>query len=238
MTWQTEDQFSLFDQDSWSGKMSPEHSVPTEEKTSKPSSKKSAASSAKKLPLFLFLKTDGRKADASAEWVTPAAPFPSLGDYTMHSFGESPNEENASRLSQILEDSPHPKYCLSARACEGILNRAERRGKELPKELKEALIAQSACKETESTEPTTPDATDEDGVGGGAIPSTPSTDQQYAISFQERAGRPGGAKESSCNMNTREPCPPSTTNRSFAVDCRNATESEINATLQGGQTTT
>ena len=146
MTWQTEDQFSLFDQDSWSGKMSPEHSVPTEEKTSKPSSKKSAASSAKKLPLFLFLKTDGRKADASAEWVTPAAPFPSLGDYTMHSFGESPNEENASRLSQILEDSPHPKYCLSARACEGILNR-------------------------------------------------------------ERAGRPGGAKESSCNMNTQEPCP-------------------------------
>ena len=146
MTWQTEDQFSLFDQDSWSGKMSPEHSVPTEEKTSKPSSKKSAASSAKKLPLFLFLKTDGRKADASAEWVTPAAPFPSLGDYTMHSFGECPNEENASRLSQILEDSPHPKYCLSARACEGILNRAAKRGKELPKELKAALEAQSASK--------------------------------------------------------------------------------------------
>ena len=166
MTWQTEDQFSLFDQDSWSGKMCPEHLAQTEDKTSKPSSKRSAASSAKKLPLFLFLKTDGRKADASAEWVTPAAPFPSLGDYTMHSFGECPNEENASRLSQILEDSPHPKYCLSARACEGILNRAERRGKELPKELKEALIAQSACKETESTEPTTPDATDEDGVGG------------------------------------------------------------------------
>ena len=74
-----------------------------------------------------------------------------LGDFTTRSFGESPSEENASRLSQILEDCPLPKYSLSAKACAGILNRAKRRGKELPKELKAALIAQSVCKETEST---------------------------------------------------------------------------------------
>ncbi len=43
----------------------------------------------------------------------------------------------------------------------------------------------------------------ESGVGG-------------TISFQERAGRPGGAKESSCNMNTQEPCPPSTT-KAFGI---------------------
>jgi len=61
----------------------------------------------------------------------------------MHSFGECPNEENASHLSQILEDSPHPKYSLSAKACLGILNRAEKRGKELPEILKKALIQQS-----------------------------------------------------------------------------------------------
>ena len=67
----------------------------------------------------------------------------SLGDFTMHSFGESPREENASRLSQILEDSVPQKYSLSARACQGILNRAERRGKELPQELKKALEAQA-----------------------------------------------------------------------------------------------
>lgn len=48
-----------------------------------------------------------------------------------------------SRLSQILEATPHTKYCLSARACQGILRRAERRGKDLPKLLKEALIRQS-----------------------------------------------------------------------------------------------
>lgn len=66
-----------------------------------------------------------------------------LGDYTMPSTGESPREENASRLSQILEDSPHPKFFLSERACLGILNRAERRGKKLPPELESALLAQS-----------------------------------------------------------------------------------------------
>ena len=69
-----------------------------------------------------------------------------LGVYTMHSFGECPNVERESRLSQILEDSPHPKYCLSAKACQGILRRAEKRGKELPPLLRETLLKQSAFK--------------------------------------------------------------------------------------------
>ena len=68
---------------------------------------------------------------------------PLLGEYTMHSFGESPKEENASLLSQILVDEAHPKYSLSAKACQGILNRATRRGKELPEILKKALEAQA-----------------------------------------------------------------------------------------------
>lgn len=126
------------------GRMFQEHSqveLPKEQ-TSKQSLKKSSKSSAKKLPLFLSLKTDGLKPGASAEWVTAAAPFPSLGDFTMPSFGESPREENASRLSQILEDSPLPKYSLSVRACAGILSRAQKRGKELPDELREALERQ------------------------------------------------------------------------------------------------
>lgn len=57
--------------------------------------------------------------------------------------GESPNVAVESRLSQILEATPHPKYCLSARACQGILNRAARRGKDLPDMLKQALRMQS-----------------------------------------------------------------------------------------------
>ena len=65
-----------------------------------------------------------------------------LGVYMMRSFGESPSEERESHLSQILEENPLPKYCLSAKACQGILNRANRRGKKLPEILEKALINQ------------------------------------------------------------------------------------------------
>jgi hypothetical protein len=53
--------------------------------------------------------------------------------------GESPSVAVASTLSQILEETAPEKYYLSAKACEGILRRAERRGKELPPMLREAL---------------------------------------------------------------------------------------------------
>jgi hypothetical protein len=72
------------------------------------------------------------------------APGALLGEYTTRSFGEYPREENASRLSQILEACPHPKYSLSAKACQGILNRAEKRGKKLPEQLEMALRVQAA----------------------------------------------------------------------------------------------
>ena len=67
-----------------------------------------------------------------------------LGEFMMHSFGELPKDERESRLSQILQDNPHPKYSLSERACQGILNRAEKRGKILPEQLRTALVKQSA----------------------------------------------------------------------------------------------
>jgi hypothetical protein len=66
----------------------------------------------------------------------------SLGEFLTRNFGESPSVVAASRLSQILEEAPHPKYFLSAKACQGILHRAERRGKKLPEILERALYAQ------------------------------------------------------------------------------------------------
>ena len=76
-----------------------------------------------------------------------------LGEYTMHSFGEQPKQlmdeclieeplkdVSVSHLSQILEaESVHPRFYLSETACRGILNRAAKRGKELPDVLKKAL---------------------------------------------------------------------------------------------------
>ena len=132
---------NISDLGTWFGKMYPELSAQTAAETSKPSLKKSSASSKKTSPICVQLcRGGGQNQDA---YTTRWAVGQLLGAYTTHSFGESPSEENVSRLSQILEDSPLPKYSLSGRACAGILNRAERRGKELPKELKAALEQQA-----------------------------------------------------------------------------------------------
>ena len=133
--------FDVFSLDSQFTKTCQEPSQATKEKTSEPSLKKRQGSQIK-MPLFLNLqKGSGHQADASWEMGGLL-----LGEYTMHSFGECPSEERESRLSQILVDNPHPKYSLSAKACNGILTRARRRGKKLPEQLEQALIRQSASK--------------------------------------------------------------------------------------------
>jgi len=53
---------------------------------------------------------------------------------------ESPSAAVECSLSDVLETQNVPaKYLLSAKACEGILRRAERRGKKLPEMLDRAL---------------------------------------------------------------------------------------------------
>ena len=133
-------QVSWFDQDICYGKTCPEHSQATKAQTSLPSLKKRSASSSRKPPLFLCLRKDGQQADVSTPmWEHGAL----LGAYSMHSFGECPKEENESRLSSILEECPHPKYSLSARACEGILRRMNAKNKPLPECLRETLVWQA-----------------------------------------------------------------------------------------------
>jgi hypothetical protein len=92
-----------------------------------------------KAPLFLDLRGGGGQ-QAAASWQTGGQ---LLGEYTMRSFGECPSDAVESHLLQILEENPHPKYYLSAKACAGILRRAEKRGKILPPTLKAALEKQA-----------------------------------------------------------------------------------------------
>lgn len=66
-----------------------------------------------------------------------------LGECMTRNTGESPNAAVGSRLSQILEATPQEKYSLSAKACQGILRRAKRRGKDLPETLKAVILMQS-----------------------------------------------------------------------------------------------
>lgn len=195
------EQVSLFDPDSWSGKTSPEPSPPTAAKTLQRSLKKSSKS-ASRMPMCKCVSRGGGQSPGAIMLTMDDGAL--LGAYTMRSFGECPNEENVSLLSQILEVSPHPKYSLSARACLGILNRAERRGKILPQELKKALENQSVSK----NEPV--------NRGGKGI-----LDRKV-----ENGGNGVGVQKEVCyTLNTVD-------RHAVAVDCRNFTEQEVNGTLQ------
>ena len=141
MTEEWGEQVSLCDLGIWSGKMSPEPSQATAEKTSRPSSKKPSASQNRKPPILKCLKKVGIPGgDTTMKWEDDGA---WRGECSTLNTGECPNVAVESRLSQILEATPHGKYCLSGKACQGILRRAERRGKDLPKLLKAILIRQS-----------------------------------------------------------------------------------------------
>lgn len=133
------------------------------------SSLKSSAKSSSRMPLFLDLRTaNGQTLGAS--WDRTGV---SLGEFMTHSSSAFPKEENGfvsyaismdsqlqkfcltlncsekpreaipSKLSDILVENPDPKYSLSQRACQGILNRADKRGKALPEELRKALERQA-----------------------------------------------------------------------------------------------
>lgn len=69
--------------------------------------------------------------------------LPLLGESLILNTLECPNEGEESSLSQILMEEVPEKYYLSKKACQGILQRAARKGKEIPEPLKKALIKQS-----------------------------------------------------------------------------------------------
>ena len=121
-------QLSLF------GKTYPVHSAATKERTSAASSKNSSTSATKNCQ-YLDLRTDAGILPERS-WVTATA---SRGGSSTRNTGECPSVARESTLWQILQADAPEKYYLSARACEGILRRAERRGKALPPMLREAL---------------------------------------------------------------------------------------------------
>ena len=138
------EQVSLFGPDSWCGKTSQEPLAQTKAATSGPSLKRRSGSQSRTPPTFHCLQK------GSGRWLTAGTGMdgPSPTEFSTRSFGECPSAAVESRLSQILEDTPHPKYSLSAKACAGILRRAEWRGKKLPPELEVALIAQGGAELT------------------------------------------------------------------------------------------
>ena len=169
MTEQMVGQATWLDQGMEFGRMFREHCPrrerDTQEKTSKKSSRSSSVSQSQMLPLCLCLKS-GARADSSMMswedgallgesqivsggefhkdengllWLPTSTDFLPDRFYLTLNIGERPREENPTKLSEVLQDFTDPKYNLSSKACKGILNRAERRGKPLPEVLKQAL---------------------------------------------------------------------------------------------------
>ncbi len=121
-------QLSLF------GKTCPEPSAATGERISDACLKNLRKSQAGTY-LYLDLRAEsGIMPERSWETITV-----SPGAYSMRNTGEYPRDAEESTLWQILQEDAPERYCLSAKACEGILRRAERRGKALPQILRDAL---------------------------------------------------------------------------------------------------
>jgi hypothetical protein len=98
------------------------------------------------------LFSDTGWAPLSGSW--PASGMAWRGECWTLSTSESPSDAVASSLSDVLETGPHlSKYCLSPKAAEGILRRAERRGRALPSSLRSALEAVAAADRTTTTRP-------------------------------------------------------------------------------------
>lgn len=188
----------------------------TKERTSQQSLKSSSGSQSRKHPLLMCLRRDGLQADASSmRWETGVLPgessMPSTG--VCHNADgafawlqtstdlmpqrlylesvnatEKPNRVVETRLTDILETNPDERYNLSSRACQGILMRASRRGKQLPEMLAKALEMQSH----------TPSKYEADVVGGkGALVQTDksatlSTLQDQTVFQPKSAGFPLG----------------------------------------------
>lgn len=102
----------------------------------------SKASSASKPPrqMFLCRKTDAGCTRARSWTTVILSPGESS---TQRRVGASHKDGNVYLLSSILMDNVPERFSLSPKACQGILRRAEKRGKELPQVLKAALERQA-----------------------------------------------------------------------------------------------
>ena len=94
--------------------------------------------SGKTSPVSSVVIKDETLEPSCGRWLTAGIISPT--ECWTHSTLESPNDAEDCSLSEILQmqDVP-PQYYLSQRACKGILRRAEKRGKKLPDQLKQAL---------------------------------------------------------------------------------------------------
>ena len=95
-------------------------------------------SSGKTSPVFCHRTEDGTLVPSSGRWKSSGTV--SRTECSTLSTSEWPSDAVVCLLSDTLETGDVPqRFFLSATACQGILRRAEKRGKKLPEQLQEAL---------------------------------------------------------------------------------------------------
>src|SRR6185436_13773410 len=104
-------------------------------------------------PGFSAATEDVTSRSSSVAWKNSGMASP--GGLWTRATSESPSAAAECSLSAILEtDSAPPRYWLSAKAAQGILRRAERRGRALPIALQRALEALATSTAKPGTAPT------------------------------------------------------------------------------------
>lgn len=93
------------------------------------------------VPGALTSEDGGLSDSCSGKWMNSG--ITSHGEYWTRNSSEWPSAA-VCFLSDILEPNPPQRFSLSPTACQGILNRAVKRGRSLPAELDAALRAQAS----------------------------------------------------------------------------------------------
>lgn len=137
------EQLSIFDLDSWCGRMFQEPSPAAHPRARTFGSSSRRSSELKAIPFQSLDLTPGAGNLLGESYWELISPW--RGESSILNTGPAPRKDGVvSSLSQILQEDPPLKYYLTPKACLGILRRAFERGKELPEKLKRALEIQAS----------------------------------------------------------------------------------------------
>ena len=140
-------QISMFDLDLVSGRtcpaLSPAGETPKQEKSGQAKTSGSSSSRFSKLKNHTFMLLDLRP--GAGNMLGPYWEYDPVwpGSFGTLNTSECPSDVVVSFLWQILQAIVPSRYCLSNKACRGILRRSEERGKPLPEDLERVLRIQS-----------------------------------------------------------------------------------------------
>ena len=140
-------QISMFDLDLVSGRtcpaLSPADETPKQEKSGQAKTSGSSSSRFSKLKNHTFMLLDLRP--GAGNMLGPYWEYDPVwpGSFGTLNTSECPSDVVVSFLWQILQAIVPSRYCLSNKACRGILRRSKERGKPLPEDLERVLRIQS-----------------------------------------------------------------------------------------------